>query len=142
MSKHRFVIVVAALGLASACAHKEKDVQVPAPTKAAFEKQYPGVQGEWDKEDSNYEVEFKQDGKEMSMVIDKDGTVVETETDIPVADLPQAAQDYMKQNYSGSKIDEAAKIIKSDGEINYEAEVSHKDVLFDVNGKFIKESKD
>jgi biopolymer transport protein ExbD len=141
MTKHLFVIV-AGIGVFSACAHKAKGPQVPASTKAAFEKQYPGVNGEWDKEDSNYEVEFKQDGKEMSMVIDKNGKVVETETDIPVADLPQAIRDYMKQNYSGSKIDEATKIIKSDGEINYEAEVSHKDVLFDANGKFIKESTD
>jgi hypothetical protein len=142
MNNLLFLIIVAGTALVSACARKEKETQVPAATKAAFEKQYPGVKGEWDKEDSNYEVEFKQDGKEMSMVIDKDGAVVETETDIPVADLPQAIRDYMKQNYAGSKIDEAAKVVKSNGEINYEAEVNHKDVLFDVNGKFIKETKD
>jgi hypothetical protein len=32
--------------------------------------------------------------------------------------------------------------VKANGEVNYEAEVPHKDVIFDANGKFIKEAKD
>ena len=77
----------------------------------------------------------------MSAVIDKNGTIVETETDIPVTDLPNS-QDYIKKNYPGTKIEEAARIVKANGEVNYEAEVHHKDVIFDANGKFIKEAKD
>ena len=126
----------------AACGQKLKESQVPAAAKAAFEKKYPGLKGSWDKEDANYEVNFKQDGKAMSAVIDKNGTIVETETDIPVTDLPKAVQDYMKKHYAGTKIEEAAKIVKANGEVNYEAEVHHKDVVFDSNGKFIKEAKD
>jgi hypothetical protein len=48
----------------------------------------------------------------------------------------------MKKNYPGTKVEEAAKIVKANGDINYEAEVHHKDVIFDANGKFIKEAKD
>lgn len=126
----------------SACGQKLKDSQVPATVKTAFEKKYPGLKGSWDKEDANYEVNFKQEGKAMSAVIDKNGTIVETETDIAVAELPQAIQDYMKKHYAGTKIEEAAKIVKANGDINYEAEVHHKDVVFDANGKFIKEAKE
>ena len=125
-----------------ACGQKLNESQVPVAVKTAFQKQYPSVKATWDKEDANYEANFKQDGKAMSAVIDKNGTIVETETDIPVTDLPAAIQDYMKKNYRGIKIEEAARIEKANGDVNYEAEVHHKDIIFDANGKFIKEAKD
>jgi hypothetical protein len=141
--KKLFIIVITTGMIAlSACGQKLKDSQVPTATKTAFENKYPGIKASWDKEEANYEANFKQNGKAMSAVIDKNGTIVETETDIPVADLPKAVQDYMKTHYAGIKIEEAAKIVKANGDVNYEAEVHHKDVVFDVNGKFIKEAKD
>ena len=142
MKKLFFIVIAAAIAVLPACGQKLKDSQVPASAKTAFQKKYPGVKGSWDKEGDNYEVNFKQDGKAMSAVIDKNGTIVETETDIPVTDLPVAARDYVKSHYAGVKVKEAAKIVKANGDVNYEAEVNHKDVIFDVNGKFIKEAKD
>jgi hypothetical protein len=142
MKKLFFLTVMAGVIGLSGYGQKIKQSQVPAAAKTTFEKKYPGVQGSWDKEDGNYEANFKQGGKDMSVLIDKDGPILETETDIAVTDLPKAAQDYVKQHYAGAKITEAAKIIKANGDINYEAEVNHKDVVFDVNGKFIKETKD
>ena len=142
MKKLFFVVVAAGIAGFSACGQKLQESKVPAAAKAAFEKKYPGIKGSWDKEDANYEVNFKQEGKDMSMVIDQNGTIVETETDIPVTDLPKAVHDYVKEHYPGAKIKEAAKIVKANGDINYEAEVNHKDVVFDANGKFIKEEKD
>lgn len=78
----------------------------------------------------------------MSAVIDKNGTIVETETDIPISDLPELVLDYLKKQYPGAKIKGTAKVVNANGDVNYEAEVNHKDVIFDVNGKFIKEAKD
>ena len=134
-----FAISVIAL---SAHGQKLNESQVPAAVKAAFQKQHPSAKASWDKEDANYEANFKQDGKAMSAVIDEHGTILETETDIKVTDLPKATQDYMKKNYPGVKIEEAARVIKANGDINYEAEVRHKDVIFDADGKFLKEAKD
>jgi hypothetical protein len=140
----RLVIVTLIISGAvlSAAGQKLNESQVPVPAKTAFEKKYPGIKASWDKEDANYEANFKLSGKAMSAVIDKNGTIVETETDIPLTDLPKPAQDYIKKNYPGTKIEEAARIVKANGEVNYEAEVHHKDVIFDANGKFIKEAKD
>jgi hypothetical protein len=45
-------------------------------------------------------------------------------------------------HYSGAPIKEASKIVKTNGEVNYEALVNGKDVMFDSNGKFIKVAKD
>jgi len=130
------MIVVSAFG------QKLKESQVPAAAKNAFEKKYPGVKGNWDKEDANYEVNFKQGGRSMSALIDLNGIIIETETDIPVGDLPQAVKTYMQKHYAGVKIREAAKIVKASGEINYEAEVNKKDIVFDANGNFLKEAND
>jgi hypothetical protein len=135
-------MIVAAVIALSVFSQKLNESQVPAAVKTAFEKKYPSVKASWDKEDANYEANFKHDGKAMSAVIGKNGTVVETETDIPVTDLPKAVQDYMKKNYPGVKIEEAARIVKANGDVNYEAEVHHKDVIFDAKGKYIKEAKD
>jgi alpha-amylase/alpha-mannosidase (GH57 family) len=142
MKKLFAVMLVTGVIALSARGQKLNESQVPAAVKTAFEKKYPSAKARGDKEDANYEANFKHEGKAMSAVIDKNGTIVETETDIPVTDLPKAVHDYMKKNYSGVKIEEAARIVRANGEVNYEAEVPHKDVIFDANGKFIKEAKD
>jgi hypothetical protein len=56
----------------------------------------------------------------MSCVIDKTGTILETEAAIAPAELPLVATTYMNQHYNGKKWDEIAKIVKTDGEVNYE----------------------
>jgi hypothetical protein len=142
MTNVLFIILVTGIVSLAACSGKFNESKVPAAAKETFEKKYGGVKGTWDKEDNNYEVEFKKDGKEMSVVIDENGTIVETETDIPVTDLPTTVQDYIKQHYQGKVIKEASTITKANGEVNYEAEVDDKDVIFDGNGKFIEEEKD
>lgn len=120
---------------------KKEHANVPAAVKQAFEKQYPGTKAKWDNEDGKYEAGFKQNGHEMSVLYNANGTVEETEMEIPVTQLPAAATSYVTQHKMG-KISEAAKITKANGEVNYEAEVKGKDVIFDAAGKFLKEVKD
>jgi uncharacterized lipoprotein NlpE involved in copper resistance len=140
--KALMIIAISSIFSFAACAQKLKESQVPSATRSAFQKQYPGTAAKWEKEAGNYEVNFKHGGKTMSAVIDKNGTIVETETDIAVTELPQSAREYVRQHYKGSTIKEAAQIVKQNGEVNYEAEVKGKDVIFDANGKFLKEAKD
>jgi hypothetical protein len=148
--KRYLLLLAMAAGLTTAgFAQKEKDekdeksVAAPAPAKAAFAKAFPGSSKvKWGKEKADYEVNFVQGGKEMSAVYDAKGTLKETEVDIKLSELPAAAAEYIKQHYKGAKINEAAKITKANGEVNYEAEVNKKDVIFDASGKFLKEEKD
>lgn len=119
-----------------------KEAQVPSKVKLAFNKSYPKTMGKWELEDKMYEVNFKSEGKTMSAVIDKMGNITETETDIAVSELPASVTDYVKQHYKGAKITEASTIKKNGGEMNYEARVKGKDVIFDANGKFMKVAKD
>lgn len=126
----------------SACAQKLDVAKVPAAVKNSFEKKYPGIAAKWEKEEGNYEVNFKQNGNSMSELISADGTIMETEMGIKITELPLAILNYVKEHYKGKTIKEGAKITKADGTVNYEAEVAGRDVIFDADGKFIKEVKD
>ena len=124
-------------------AQKMKEADVPAEVKTAFAKQYPSVSNaKWEKEDGKYEAAFELKKEELSVLIDDTGKILETESEIAVSALPKVISEYCAKNYSGKKIAEASKIVDFEGSVTYEAEINKMDVLFDANGKFIKESKD
>lgn len=126
----------------SACAQKIDASKVSAAARASFAKTYPGVAAKWEKENGKYEVNFKQDGKTMSLLMDEKGAITETEVDIKVIGLPPTVVAYIKEHYKGKTIKEGAKITRADGKVNYEAEVDGEDIIFDADGKFLKEIKD
>jgi hypothetical protein len=136
------ILIATGMGL-TAMAQKLSPTLVPAAVKASFEKAYPGIKNvKWEKEKGDFEAGFKQGSKEMSAVFKADGTQVEAETEINAATLPASVFVYIKQHYKGAAVKEAAKITKAGGEVNYEAEVKGKDLVFDSTGKFIKVAKD
>lgn len=136
------IALASSIGVA-AMAQKITSAKVPAAVKTSFEKAFPGVKTvKWEKEKGDYEVSFKQAENNMSAVFKANGTQVESEIGIKSADLPASVNAYVKQHYKGAVIKEAAKITKVSGEVNYEAEVKGKDLLFDSTGKFIKVAKD
>lgn len=122
-------------------AQKMDATKVPSTVKAAFAKAYPKVTAEWEFEDKNYEASFKQNGNKASAIIDSKGMLLETETTITLSELPKAASEYLSTHYKGKKVKETAKIIKANGEVNYEAQVNKIDVIFDSKGSFLKEVK-
>lgn len=146
--KQYFFLMALTIGISAGCmAQKEekegKSITPPQAAKTAFLKTFPGSSNvKWVKEDAKYEAEFKQNGKSMSAEFDDKGTLLETEVTIMKGELPAAVLQYVKEHYKGASIKEAAKITKANGEINYEAEVNKVDVMFDANGKFIKEARD
>ena len=125
-----------------ACAQKLDASKVPAAVKASFAKQYPGATAKWEKEDGKFEAGFDHNGHEMSALFEANGTMTESEMGIKVSELPAAVTQYINTHHKGETIKEAAKITKANGEVNYEAEVKGKDLIFDASGKFLKEVKD
>lgn len=117
---------------------------IPAAVKAAVAKAYPTVKNiHWDKENANYEAGFKSEGKDMSILLDSKGSILETETSISKSELPAGVHSYLKSKFGeGYKINDAAIIVKANGTKVYEAEVKGMDYIFDMNGKFIKSEKD
>jgi hypothetical protein len=140
--KKILILSLAAATLAiNVSAQKLKRAEVPLEIRKSFEKQYPGTIAKWEKENGKYEAGFKKDGAAMSALFDANGTMTESETEIKIAALPANVLAYVKKYYKGKSIKEGAKITRADGTVNYEAEVGGKDLIFDENGKFIKEMK-
>jgi len=125
-----------------ACKQKFDASNVPESVKASFAKQFPGATAKWSKDEGNYEAEFELNENKMSAVFDANGSMEESEMEIKVQDLPSNTAAYVNEHYKGKTIDEAEKITKADGTVNYEIEIDGKEVIFDSAGNFLKEEKD
>jgi len=138
MKKSIGIALLVFLGL-QACAQKVQPKDVPDAVKASMEKAFPGITAKWEKEEANFEANFSQIGHEMSAVFDPNGTMLETEIEIPVGEFPAKASAYLNEKYKGQKVKEASKITDKDGKVFFEAAFKGKDVLFDADGNFVKE---
>jgi ABC-type transporter MlaC component len=119
---------------------KIKESEVPKTVTDAFNANFSGVKAKsWEKEkDGTYEADFDLNKIENSATFKADGTLIETETEIAIGELPKAVSDYLTKNYNGKKIKEAEKIVDAEGNVKYEVEIDNKDLLFDQQGNFIK----
>lgn len=136
------VTLIICLFSLAAAGQKLTREKVPVATRTAFAKAHPGITPQWEKEDGNYEADFSENGKEASCVISRKGTILETETSIPLANLPAAAGKYVNEHFKGKTPEEVARIETSSGVVSYEVVVAGKNILFDRNGKVLKSSKD
>lgn len=136
------LMMVAAMITSLTFAQKLQEKDVPSPVKTAFQKNFPKVKVEkWEMEGSNFEIEFELNKTEQSVLFDAQGNLLETEVEIELNQLPKGVLEYVKANYKGKKVKEAAKITDAKGTVTYEAEIKGMDILFDITGKFIKEIK-
>jgi hypothetical protein len=141
MKKIIFLSFALAFSLVS-FSQKLNESKVPQAVKAGFKKSHPNASPSWEMEDKNYEANFTDGGKTVSCILDKQGTILETETVLTVSDLPQPARTYLDQHYKGAKPKEVAKIQKSNGEVIYEVVLKSKELLFDATGNFNKVEKE
>jgi hypothetical protein len=122
----------------------EKQVNVPELVKKEFAAKYPKASKvKWGLEKpGEYEAEFDLNKSEMSVVIDEKGNVLEVETEIKEAELPQAVKATLAKDFAGYKIEE---VEKSDakGVISYEMDAKKDktkvEIIFDSNGKLLKQ---
>ncbi len=135
--------IIAALllgvGYVNAQEKKEKEIAVPAATKAALLKQFPNAKDlEWEKKGDVFEAEFELNKEEAHALIDASGKIIELEVEMDAAQLPKAIADYVTKNLEGKRIKEAAKITDGKGTVTYEVEVGSKEYIFDTAGAFVK----
>lgn len=141
---NKIIVVVATfLAMNATFAQKIKEKEVPNLVLENFKKMYPNAKEvEWEKEDGNFEVNFDLNEIDNSVLFDEKGTILETELEIELNLLPVGVMEYIKSNYVGKKVKEASKITDAKGAVTYEVEIKGKDLLFDKEGKFIKEVND
>lgn len=136
------MILAFSLILANAYSQKIKENEVPEAIKSGFKKNYPGVKTvTWEKENGEYEAEFRQDKKEIAVLLDNMGVVKEVETEITASELPKTIRDFLAKDYADYKIEEAARIKAADVQ-TYEAEVEKGketvELIFDASGKMLE----
>ena len=119
-------------------------INVPKAVKEAFAKKFStAAEVKWEKENAKeYEANFKINGISMSANFSIDGTWLETETTISVADLPANISTAIAKKYNGCSITGADKIENSKGEILFEADIKwgkkKKEVLYKSDGTAVK----
>ncbi len=135
------IAITAITLLFTAITFAQKDI--PNEVKVAFAKQYPDVKKvKWEEEDGKFEASYNQNKVKSSVLMNAKGKILETENEIPVADLSKLITDYVAKNYPNQKIKGAAKITDAEGVITFEVEVKGLDLLFSDKGNFIKASKE
>ena len=126
--KNNFFVLIAviAISLSANC----QSIKVPSAVKNAFAAKYPNATNvTWGKENAKeYEAEFKMNGNSVAANFGLDGSWVETETTIPVVDLPAAVSAAVIKKNPGADITVAEKLEMPGGKLLYE-------VTFKVNGK-------
>lgn len=143
----RLIIVsIFAVFVVSVSAQQKEGSKVPENVVKAFQKAYPQAKDiSWDMEGKNYEANYKENDNKYSVIIDEEGTILETESEISISNLPSGVIKYINDNYEDYKFSGAAKIVDNKGNIKYEAEIKNgklsKDVMFDKEGKPLHQGK-
>ena len=147
MKKIIFVLLSAALWSNAAYSQKIATDKVPSAVIAAFKAKFSTAsKATWEMENTTeFEANFKLNGKKVSANFDNTGKWLETETEIKVSALPTAIQTTLKNDFAGFKIEEASKIESLKNGNCYEAEIEKGeetfDVLFTADGKVLSKTK-
>ena len=123
--------------------------KVPEKVATAFKVKYLAAKDvEWGKEsDTEFEAEFKLNGKEMSANFDASGRWLETEAKLAPKDLPAPVLATIKSQFGDSKIKKAESLQKAGEPMIYEVKLgqdeTEQEVVLDPRGKVLKkEAKD
>jgi hypothetical protein len=143
MKTIRFLTIGLLFGSAfSIKAQKLKEADVPALVKQTQSTAFPKIKvDKWEKDGDLYEATFKSNNTETSNFYDAQGSLMATETEIPVSELPAQVEQYVKRALGGKKISEASKRLDATGILTYEAEIEKTDYIFDASGMFLRQEE-
>jgi hypothetical protein len=126
----------------------DKVVTPPEKVLFTFQKEYPGKVPVWtakyvgdDDDEIRYEAKYITDKKTKTLAVyDNLGVLKAYELQIPLSQLPQKAQAYLKKNYPANAVKEIAIVVddanKTTYEVGIQKDTKFYDVVFDKNGGF------
>ncbi len=115
----------------------------PSTVKDAFNKKFPNAKSvHWDKENTTeWEAEFKMNGKAYSANFGTDGTWKETEYEISEKDLPVAVKNTISKEFKGYEVEDA-EVTETSTYKAYEVELEKgkttMEVVISEHGKVLK----
>lgn len=122
-----------------------KKREAPDQIKEAFFKIHPTATiTKWNDEPPMWEAKYE-DGQEKGAVsFDHNGKVTETELVIKENQLPnpKMIRLYIKDHYPGESPQHFEKVVKPDGTIIYEIQITGKELVFDLDGNYLAEEPD
>lgn len=139
MKKTTFLMLGLVLVLSQACAQST----APKAATKAFSQKFPTAKkAKWDKENATeWEVEFKMNGKEYSANYTSEGVWKETEHKISKSKLPDAVKTTLNNEFKEYDIDEAEISETADGkvfEFALENDTNNLEVAISPEGKVVK----
>ena len=135
-----FIILFATIS----CGQKINEKDLPVAVKTAFSTKFPGATSiKWGKENAKeYEAEFKLKNNNVSANFLVTGEWVETETVLPIKDLPAAVSNAIKTKYPVASITKAEKLEMPGDKTLYEVFIKingkTKEVEVNADGSFVK----
>ncbi len=113
-------------------------VAVPEKVLSSFAKLFPNASTvKWHQEEDNFEGKFMDGDRRASVLMGKNGELIEKELFLNVSELPTPAQDYLKKNFSWWKFQEIAELSNAKGSKLFEVESPDSIIYFDPKGKFL-----
>ncbi len=117
--------------------------QIPSEIASDFDSRHANVSGiTWEKEGDFYEAEWTENGIEKEIVYDLDGNWVQSECEISLDQVPQAAVDYIESNYPGAVLEEAETVTRAEAdfvEVEIQDGSKERELLFTDSGEFVEE---
>ena len=140
----KIIVLLSVYLLISGLTYSQKiaDDKVPAPVKQTFAKKFPAATDvKYEMEKKDYEINFIENGVEMSANFDAKGNWLETETAIKETGLPKEVSASLAQNFKGFKISEIARVDKPENVLIYEMDLKKDkegyEVQFKTNGEIL-----
>jgi len=118
---------------------QETDIlTLPSVVSDVFTLLYPDAKSiEWQYAGNRYEAEFKNNKMLTSALIDPEGKVLQTRTQIRITALPEPATSYLAHHFAEEKIDLALITEDDKGVITFTAVIDKTDFTFNASGQLM-----
>lgn len=140
------ILIISIVVLFSLNACGQKSENVPENVRSAFSQKFPdATKKKWGKENnSEWEAEFKMNGKEYSANFNTAAVWLETEYDVNVNDLPEVVRLTIQNEFKEYKVKESEISETKDGKC-YELELKKGEekleVTLDLDGNVLKKEQ-
>lgn len=142
--KSTLILLGAVMLSTTSFAQKIAENKIPTAVLVSFKTKFPAAtKATWEMENkSEYEADFMLDEKKHSAKFAKSGKWMETETEIKIAELPNAVSQTIAKEFAGFTVEEAEKAETSNNGTVYEVKVKKGKEIYDVmvaaSGKTLK----
>jgi len=111
---------------------------LPSQVTDLFTLLYPDAKSiEWQYTADRYTAEFKNNKMETMAMIDAEGRLLQTSTEIKITALPETALSLLADKFAEEKIDQAMITENAKGVITYIAVIDKADYTFDASGQLM-----